>query len=117
MQLLYHLVPAHAPASKPQGVKAYPMSRSRSRSRSFVDNDPHFIVSISGLAEGVCFDIDNEPGTVYQLLHDPSTGESRRSSFKFRYEKNPCVLFPSCGGPALFSSEPLRTTGYHFYCL
>ena len=40
-----------------------------------VDNDPHFIVNVEGIGEGVCFDINGRPGNVYQLLHDKATGE------------------------------------------
>ena len=39
-----------------------------------VDNDPHFVVSVAGLKEAVCFDVDGEPGSVLQLLHDKLTG-------------------------------------------
>ena len=39
-----------------------------------VDNDPHFVVSVNGLKEAVCFDVDGRPGFVYQLLHDKITG-------------------------------------------
>ena len=39
-----------------------------------VDNDPHFVVSVDGLKEAVCFDVDGRPGYVYQLLHDKLTG-------------------------------------------
>ena len=39
-----------------------------------MDNDPHFVISVSGLKEAVCFDVDGRPGLVYQLLHDRITG-------------------------------------------
>jgi len=39
-----------------------------------VDNDPHFVVSVDGLNEAVCFDVDGRPRDVYQLLHDKITG-------------------------------------------
>jgi len=39
-----------------------------------VDNDPHFVLSVDGLKESVCFDVDGRPGVVYQLLHDKITG-------------------------------------------
>lgn len=39
-----------------------------------VDNDPHFIVVVKGIDEGICFDVDGEPGDIYQLIYDKVTG-------------------------------------------
>jgi len=40
-----------------------------------VENDPHFVVSVAGLKEAVCFDVDGRTGSVYQLLQDRVTGK------------------------------------------
>ncbi len=39
-----------------------------------VDNDPHFVVSIGGLSDAVCFDINGKPGDTFQLIYDKITG-------------------------------------------
>jgi len=39
-----------------------------------VENDPHFVVSVAGLKDAVCFDVDGRPGFVYQLLYDTISG-------------------------------------------
>ena len=40
-----------------------------------VDNDPHFMVMIDGISDGVCFDIDGRNGDVFQLIYDPINGK------------------------------------------
>ena len=44
-----------------------------------VENDPHFVISVAGLKEAVCFDVNGRPDSVYQLLHDKLTGADRFS--------------------------------------
>jgi inter-alpha-trypsin inhibitor heavy chain H2 len=44
-----------------------------SQRKTFVDNDPHFVINVNGLSKAVCFDVDGNPGTVYQLLHDKAS--------------------------------------------
>ena len=39
-----------------------------------MENDPHFVVSVAGLKDAVCFDVDGRPGFVYQLLYDTISG-------------------------------------------
>lgn len=41
-----------------------------------VDNDPHFVVALSGIPDGVCFDLDGAVGDVFQLVYDPVTGSA-----------------------------------------
>ena len=40
-----------------------------------VDNDPHFVVSVEGLEERLCFDVNGNPGDIYQLLFDKQHGK------------------------------------------
>ena len=40
-----------------------------------VDNDPHFVVQVTGIKESVCFDVSGRPGQVMQLIHDNITGK------------------------------------------
>ncbi|XP_015415019.1 PREDICTED: inter-alpha-trypsin inhibitor heavy chain H3, partial [Myotis davidii] len=39
-----------------------------------VDGDPHFIIQVRGKKDAICFNIDEEPGTVLRLIQDPITG-------------------------------------------
>ena len=39
-----------------------------------VDNDPHFIVRVKGLADSVCFDVMGNEGDVYNLVKDEISG-------------------------------------------
>ncbi|XP_054990153.1 inter-alpha-trypsin inhibitor heavy chain H3 [Sorex araneus] len=40
----------------------------------YVDGDPHFIIRVPGKNDALCFNIDEDPGTVLSLIHDPVTG-------------------------------------------
>ncbi|XP_015417695.1 PREDICTED: inter-alpha-trypsin inhibitor heavy chain H3, partial [Myotis davidii] len=40
----------------------------------YVDGDPHFIIQVRGKKDAICFNIDEEPGTVLRLIQDPITG-------------------------------------------
>lgn len=44
-----------------------------------VDNDPHFIVRINGLATSVCFDVMGLPGDVLKLVEDNISGISDKT--------------------------------------
>ncbi|NXM73139.1 ITIH3 inhibitor, partial [Serilophus lunatus] len=39
-----------------------------------VDGDPHFIISVPQKKDAICFNINENPGTVLNLINDPVTG-------------------------------------------
>ncbi|KAG9260600.1 inter-alpha-trypsin inhibitor heavy chain H3 [Astyanax mexicanus] len=39
-----------------------------------VDGDPHFIIEIPNLNDALCFNTDDQPGTIFNLVRDPLTG-------------------------------------------
>ncbi|NXG19916.1 ITIH3 inhibitor, partial [Grallaria varia] len=39
-----------------------------------VDGDPHFIISVPQKKDAICFNINENPGTVLSLINDPVTG-------------------------------------------
>ncbi|KAM9592864.1 inter-alpha-trypsin inhibitor heavy chain H3 isoform 1-T1 [Trichechus inunguis] len=40
----------------------------------YVDGDPHFIIQVAEKDDAICFNIDEDPGTVLCLIQDPVTG-------------------------------------------
>uniref|UniRef100_UPI003D9C8C10 inter-alpha-trypsin inhibitor heavy chain H3a n=1 Tax=Danio rerio TaxID=7955 RepID=UPI003D9C8C10 len=40
----------------------------------YVDGDPHFIIELPDKNDALCFNIDDEPGTIFNLVRDPLTG-------------------------------------------
>ncbi|XP_049633670.1 inter-alpha-trypsin inhibitor heavy chain H3 [Suncus etruscus] len=40
----------------------------------YVDGDPHFIIQVPEKNDALCFNINEDPGTVLRLIHDPVTG-------------------------------------------
>ncbi|XP_075405125.1 inter-alpha-trypsin inhibitor heavy chain H3 isoform X2 [Tenrec ecaudatus] len=40
----------------------------------YVDGDPHFIIQVAEADDAICFNINEDPGTVLRLIHDPATG-------------------------------------------
>ncbi|XP_054451028.1 inter-alpha-trypsin inhibitor heavy chain H3 [Pteronotus mesoamericanus] len=40
----------------------------------YVDGDPHFIIQVPDKDDAICFNIDEDPGTVLRLIQDPVTG-------------------------------------------
>ncbi|KAM6177041.1 inter-alpha-trypsin inhibitor heavy chain H3 isoform 2-T2 [Erethizon dorsatum] len=40
----------------------------------YVDGDPHFIIQVPEKDDAICFNIDEDPGTVLCLIQDPVTG-------------------------------------------
>ncbi|XP_038668455.1 inter-alpha-trypsin inhibitor heavy chain H3-like isoform X2 [Scyliorhinus canicula] len=40
---------------------------------SYVDSDPHFIISINDRSDAICFNIDGKPGAILNVVTDPST--------------------------------------------
>ncbi|XP_075908190.1 inter-alpha-trypsin inhibitor heavy chain H3-like [Petromyzon marinus] len=47
---------------------------SAKRPSTFVDNDPHVVVELPGQQQKICFNIDEEPGTIVNLIDDPTNG-------------------------------------------
>ncbi|XP_051060727.1 inter-alpha-trypsin inhibitor heavy chain H1 [Phodopus roborovskii] len=41
-----------------------------------VDTDPHFIIYVPQKEDSLCFNINEEPGVILSLVHDPDTGFS-----------------------------------------
>lgn len=41
-----------------------------------VDGDPHFIIELPEKNDALCFNIDDEPGTIFNLVRDPLTGKT-----------------------------------------
>ncbi|XP_027859388.1 inter-alpha-trypsin inhibitor heavy chain H3a isoform X1 [Xiphophorus couchianus] len=39
-----------------------------------VDGDPHFIIELPGRNDSLCFNINNVPGTIFNLVRDPEAG-------------------------------------------
>ncbi|XP_054585512.1 inter-alpha-trypsin inhibitor heavy chain H3-like isoform X6 [Eptesicus fuscus] len=71
-------------ADKPgEAQEAFPMAPAMAYQTSYqppsnpyyyVDGDPHFIIQVRGNKDAICFNIDEEPGTVLRLIQDPVTG-------------------------------------------
>ncbi|XP_026204395.1 inter-alpha-trypsin inhibitor heavy chain H3 isoform X2 [Anabas testudineus] len=40
----------------------------------FVDGDPHFIIELPEKNDSLCFNINNRPGTIFNLVRDPKSG-------------------------------------------
>ncbi|XP_069874643.1 inter-alpha-trypsin inhibitor heavy chain H3 [Dipodomys merriami] len=40
----------------------------------YVDGDPHFIIQVPEKGDAICFNIDEDPGTVLRIIQDPVTG-------------------------------------------
>ncbi|KAF2347953.1 hypothetical protein FHG87_021290, partial [Trinorchestia longiramus] len=60
-------------ASLPSGLRAS-LGATQNRRFSFVDNDPHFVVQVPGLALPLCFDVHGRHGDVLSVIHDPKSG-------------------------------------------
>ncbi|XP_060766188.1 inter-alpha-trypsin inhibitor heavy chain H3a [Neoarius graeffei] len=41
---------------------------------NWVDSDPHFIIEFPDQNDAICFNINDEPGTIFNLIKDPVTG-------------------------------------------
>ena len=41
-----------------------------------MDGDPHFIIELPEKNDALCFNIDDEPGTVLTLVRDPELGKN-----------------------------------------
>ncbi|XP_036286773.1 inter-alpha-trypsin inhibitor heavy chain H3 isoform X3 [Pipistrellus kuhlii] len=62
---------ADKPGEGPQESASY---QPPSNPYYYVDGDPHFIIQVRGNKDAICFNIDEEPGTVLRLIQDPITG-------------------------------------------
>ncbi|XP_078059846.1 inter-alpha-trypsin inhibitor heavy chain H3-like [Mustelus asterias] len=40
---------------------------------TYVDSDPHFIISINDHSDAICFNVDGKPGAILNLVTDPHT--------------------------------------------
>ncbi|GCC25548.1 hypothetical protein chiPu_0003959 [Chiloscyllium punctatum] len=52
---------------------ASPSFISRRPSFTYVDSDPHFVISINDHSDAICFNIDGKPGAILNLVTDPYT--------------------------------------------
>uniref|UniRef100_A0A671NG00 Inter-alpha-trypsin inhibitor heavy chain H3 n=1 Tax=Sinocyclocheilus anshuiensis TaxID=1608454 RepID=A0A671NG00_9TELE len=46
----------------------------RGKVQKYVDGDPHFIIELPDQNDALCFNIDDKPGTIFNLVRDPLTG-------------------------------------------
>uniref|UniRef100_A0A8C4HSL6 Inter-alpha-trypsin inhibitor heavy chain H3 n=1 Tax=Dicentrarchus labrax TaxID=13489 RepID=A0A8C4HSL6_DICLA len=49
-------------------------SAASSRSRSNVDGDPHFMIELPERDDALCFNVNDKPGTIFNLVRDPKSG-------------------------------------------
>lgn len=40
-----------------------------------VDGDPHFMIELPDREDALCFNINDKPGTIFNLVRDPTSGE------------------------------------------
>ena len=40
-----------------------------------MDGDPHFMIELPEREDALCFNIDDTPGTILNLVRDPQSGE------------------------------------------
>ncbi|XP_060691826.1 inter-alpha-trypsin inhibitor heavy chain H3-like [Hemiscyllium ocellatum] len=52
---------------------ASPSFISKRPSFTYVDSDPHFVISINDHSDAICFNIDGKPGAILNLVTDPYT--------------------------------------------
>ncbi|XP_049588679.1 inter-alpha-trypsin inhibitor heavy chain H3 isoform X3 [Syngnathus scovelli] len=45
-----------------------------SRQQSNVDGDPHFMIEVPDREDALCFNINDKPGTIFNLVRDPKSG-------------------------------------------
>lgn len=44
--------------------------------KALVDGDPHFIIELPDRNDALCFNTDDKPGTIFNLVKDPVSGKS-----------------------------------------
>ncbi|XP_075405121.1 inter-alpha-trypsin inhibitor heavy chain H1 isoform X1 [Tenrec ecaudatus] len=64
------------PAWQPSPTHASPLGQQLPDQVTGVDTDPHFIVHVPQKELTLCFNINEEPGTILNLVQDPDTGFS-----------------------------------------
>ncbi|XP_041800562.1 inter-alpha-trypsin inhibitor heavy chain H3-like isoform X2 [Chelmon rostratus] len=57
-----------------QGHRGSWSKASSSRSQSNVDGDPHFMIELPERDNALCFNINDKPGTIFNLVRDPKSG-------------------------------------------
>lgn len=40
-----------------------------------VDGDPHFVIELPEREDALCFNINNKPGTIFNLVRDAESGQ------------------------------------------
>ncbi|XP_013407759.1 inter-alpha-trypsin inhibitor heavy chain H3 isoform X1 [Lingula anatina] len=67
----------HTPYTTKRQHKAGTSGRKRKNKKkvkeALSDNDPHFLITVKGSNKPVCFDVNGNPGDLYQLLWDPDS--------------------------------------------
>ncbi|CAB1442358.1 unnamed protein product [Pleuronectes platessa] len=53
---------------------ARPVSNAYSSPTHFVDGDPHFMIELPDRDDALCFNINDNPGTIFTLVRDPESG-------------------------------------------
>lgn len=41
-----------------------------------VDGDPHFMIELPNRDDALCFNINNKPGVIFNLVRDPESGQN-----------------------------------------
>ncbi|TSV54873.1 Inter-alpha-trypsin inhibitor heavy chain H3 [Bagarius yarrelli] len=60
---------SYVPPSSSSSYKSY-----SAPAVTWVDSDPHFIVEFADQKDSLCFNINDTPGTIFNLIKDPQTG-------------------------------------------
>uniref|UniRef100_A0A3Q2QCF4 Inter-alpha-trypsin inhibitor heavy chain H3 n=1 Tax=Fundulus heteroclitus TaxID=8078 RepID=A0A3Q2QCF4_FUNHE len=55
-------------------AKKYPCLFSQASAEELMDGDPHFVIELPERNDSLCFNINNAPGTILNLVRDPETG-------------------------------------------
>uniref|UniRef100_A0A3Q2X266 Inter-alpha-trypsin inhibitor heavy chain H3 n=1 Tax=Haplochromis burtoni TaxID=8153 RepID=A0A3Q2X266_HAPBU len=62
-KMTYNYIPAQSYPRHYQPAPAY-----------FVDGDPHFMIELPDRGDALCFNINNKPGTIFNLVRDSNSG-------------------------------------------
>nr|XP_020488756.2 inter-alpha-trypsin inhibitor heavy chain H3-like [Labrus bergylta] len=65
---------SHGSSSRSSSPNRYKFRGSGSRGRSDVDGDPHFMIELPDRNDALCFNINDKPGTIFNLVRDPESG-------------------------------------------
>ncbi|KAL6111867.1 itih3 [Pungitius sinensis] len=63
----HRYAPPSFAAYSPPSFAAYPASHTY-----LVDGDPHFLIELPDRHDALCFNIDDKPGTIFNLVRDPT---------------------------------------------